>query len=907
MPYHSSYNSKFYRYNLCFLASLYIGLAPLPLFAQSDNQNSEIEEDILNDDIVVTADRIRGSVISELPPVAVLTEDDIASYGAASIQELLGAIGPQTGSNRGRGSGPPIVLINAMPVSGFRELRNIPPEAIVRVEILPEEVALQYGFRPEQRVINFIIKDNFSSIDINGGAGLSTSGGYHTTDIGGTYTKFTKNSRFNADIDFEQTSTLTEDERSIIQEDSGNIIVGPIGTPDIGQFRTLLPNSNQLEISASYSKTLSPATGISGNISYRNRDSLDLFGLNSPVLTVPQSNQFNNSGTDQLVQRFFIEPRPLQSTSQSDNFEGGIAFNSSLGGWLLSSTVDSSYSESSSQIDQNNSFALLQQSLLDDDNINIFADAFDPNIGPATFINSSIKTTNIDALNTLSGTVLTIPNGEISATISGGYNYSRIDSDSDQSGQNINTLLSRNIFSVGANIDIPLTDSEVGIGRVLGRISFNGDVGLDDVSDFGSLTRYTYGITWEPIDDLSLSFFSINEDRPPSIAQLGNPIIVTPNVPIFDFTQSQTSFVQLTSGGNPNLLAERQRDISISLNYSPQKLEGLDFIVDYSRNRSFDTSNNFPLLTPEIEAAFQDRITRGADGALLALDRTAVVYDRVASERIRYGFNFSKSLGSGGRGGPPRGASGGRSDTQGGAQTGGAERANTQQGGQPNGQNATASGANPSGQNAPQTPNSQTAPQTSDTSSNEKSGASPNAQSSGARPAGGPPGGGALRRPGRFNISLFHTIALDETILIRPGVTELDLLNGSAIGGDGGAARHQIELEGGIFNNGIGARVNGNFRSATTVDGDILTGSSDLRFGSLATIDLRVFFNFDSRANLTKSVPFLKGSRISLSVNNVFNAIQNITDASDDVPINFQRGFIDPRGRFVQLRFRKQF
>lgn len=918
-------------YHFVCLTTACISAVPLNAFAQSADQDdiaesSEAEDDLINEDIVVTADRIRGSVISEIPPVAILTEDDIASYGASSVSELLAALAPQTGSARGRGSGPPIVLINAQRVSGFRELRNIPPEAIVRVEILPEEVALQYGFKPDQRVINFILKDNFSSIDINGGAGLSTSGGYHTTDIGSTYTKFSKNSRFNADIDFEQTSTLTEDERNIIQDDNGFTLAGPIGTQDIGQFRTLLPNSDQLEITAVYSRNLSVATNISGNIGYTYRDSLSLFGLNNPILTVPQSNQFNATGADQIVQRFFTEPRPLQSTSQSDSFEGGVSINSRLGRWQLSSSANADYFDGGSQIDQNGDFIALQQLLLDDDNVNIFADIIDPSVGPVNFITSNIKTTNITNLNTISGTLFTIPNGEVSTTFRGGYNYSRIDSDSDQSGVNINTILSRNIFSLGGNIDIPLTDRGVGIGRILGKISLNGNAGIDDVSDFGTLTEYGFGVTWKPIDDLTLSFTSINEDSPPTIAQLGNPITVTPNVPIFDFAQSQTSFVQLTTGGNPNLLAERQRDIKISLNYSPNKISGLNFIADYTRNRSFDTSNNFPLLTPEIEAAFQDRVVRDANGTLLALDRTPVVFDRVASERIRYGFNFSKSLG--GRGGRPPGAGGGRPTGAAGPPSGVPAGASSA----PRSESSTNS-ANGGNNESSETVNNTAVGETSESQARgapssrrpsgvpsgvgdrpANSGEAAPGRPTGDRPGGaaggrsvGATGGGPPQRPGRYNISLFHTVALDETILIRPDVAELDLLDGSAIGNNGGAARHQIELEGGIFNDGLGARVTGNFRSATTVDGDILTGSSDLRFGSLATIDLRIFYNIDSRPNITKTIPFLKGSRISLSVDNVFNAIQNITNLSGDVPINFQRGFIDPRGRFVQLRFRKRF
>ena len=857
---------------------------------KTQNRDS-VNQDNDEEEIVVIAKRIRGSVISEVPPVTIISEDDIASYGADSIQELLGAISPQTGSARGRASGPPIVLINAQRVSGFRELRNIPPEAIVRVEVFPEEVALQYGFRPDRRVINFILKDNFASIDINGGAGTSTSGGYITTDIGSTFTKFSKNSRFNFDVDYETTSSLTEDERNIIQEDNsiGAIIIGPIGAQDIGRFRTLLPSSDTIEIEGVYSRALSKTSNLSINAGYTNNKSTSLFGLNNPVLLVPNSNLFNNSGVDQNVQRFFIEPRPLQSTRQSDNIEAGLAFNSSIDGWRWSTTLSADFTDSAAQIDQNADFIALQQDLLNDENIDIFADNFSPSLGQIDNINTNVKTTNISNLNTLSGTLLNIPNGEVRATFRGSYSYSRIDSDSDQSGINVNTILSRNILTFGGNIDIPIIDEGAGIGRILGAISINGNASASEVSDFGNLTQYGFGITWKPIDSLTITFTSINEDTPPSIAQLGNPIETTPNVPIFDFSRSETSFILLTTGGNPNLLPERQRDIKISANFSPKKISGLNIIADYSRNRSFDTSNIFPLFTPEIEAAFSDRVTRDVNGVLIALDRTPVLYDRVASDRIRYGINFSKSLGSGNRAGGPRGT--GRPVGVG-RPTGARRPRNSEEptSGQPNGSGQPISTGRP---RANETPNSET--QATNSATQQRPSVPP-------RGRGGPP-----RRPGRINVSVFHTIALNESILIRPGVTSLDLLNGSAIGSNGGAARHRVELEGGIFNNGVGARISANYQSGSTVDGDILTGSSDLRFGSLATVDLRLFFNLDSRPKLVKSLPFLKNSRVSLRMVNIFNAIQNVRNSSNNVPINFQRGFIDPRGRFVQFRFRKRF
>jgi len=899
MPRHLSHH----RRNVYNFAFIYLLAHPINSLAQDiqnreTNNTSDEVDNITDEEIIVTAERIKGSVISETPPVAVLDEDDIASYGASSIQELLTAIGPQTGSSRGPASGPPIVLINAQRVSGFRELRNIPPEAIVRVEIFPEEVALQYGFKPDQRVINFILKDNFQSASSNGSYGLSTSGGYNTSNISATYTKFSKKTRFNADIFYGRSNELTEDERDIVQEGIADniILAGPIDPQDIGQFRTLLPESDTYRFNSNYSRALSKTTRLSLNLAYEHRDNISLFGLNSPIFTLPSSNQFTPATTDILIQRLFIEPRPLQSINNNDTIEGGASLNGVISNWRWSSTNDIRYNNSISLIDQNSDFSTFQQLLLNGDNIDPFSTILDPNIGEPNIIATNTSTININNSNTLSGTLLTLPTGEVTTTFRAGYNYSRIDSESDQTGSVVKTILSRNDVSFGNNIDIPIIDDGAGIGKILGDLSINANSGIRNISNFDTLFQYGYGITWNPSAELTLSFTAINEDTPPSLAQLGNPISITPNIPIFDFTQSITSFVELTSGGNPDLLPQKQRDIKISLNYSPKKIENFNLIADYSRNRSFDTSNAFPLLTPEIEAAFSNRVTRDANGTLIAIDRTPVTYDRVASDRIRYGFSFSKRLGASSRG-RPRGISGGRPGAGQGTRS-------------PNIANRGARFNNENPRNS-----SDQKPRTDQSSANSKDSTSvTNNQNTenrrGASARSGRPTsrrGGGLRRPGRINISLFHTIALNESILISEGVTELDLLNGSAVGNNGGAVRHNVELEAGIFNNGIGARVSANYRSGSTVDGDIFTGSPDIRFGALATANFSLFFNLSDRKKLTKALPFLKNSRVSFRVSNITNSIQNITDSSGEVPRNFQSGFVDPIGRFFSFSFRKSF
>ena len=62
----------------------------------------------------------------------------------------------------------PVMLLNGQRISGFREIRDMPPEAIERVEILPEEVALKYGYSADQRVVNIVLRRRFRSTAARG-------------------------------------------------------------------------------------------------------------------------------------------------------------------------------------------------------------------------------------------------------------------------------------------------------------------------------------------------------------------------------------------------------------------------------------------------------------------------------------------------------------------------------------------------------------------------------------------------------------------------------------------------------------------------------------------------------------------------------------------------------------------
>ena len=80
-----------------------------------------------------------------------------------------------------------------------------------------------------------------------------------------------------------------------------------------------------------------------------------------------------------------------------------------------------------------------------------------------------------------------------------------------------------------------------------------------------------------------------------------------------------------------------------------------------------------------------------------------------------------------------------------------------------------------------------------------------------------------------------------------------------------------------------------------------------LRFGALATVNLRLFADLGQRLELVKRQPWVRGMRVSVALDNVFNSRQLVTDPSGATPIAFQGGYLDPTGRTVRLVVRKLF
>ncbi len=786
----------------------------LPALAQSnltvaaDAPSEEDDTPPLAGEIVVIAERIKGQLDVPQKPIEVLDERDIASYGANSISDLLAALSPQTGSGRGRGGGGmPIMLINGQRISSFREMRDMPPEAIRRMEILPEEVALRFGYPANARVVNLILKDNFAQRRVDVEYGMPDRGGSATSELQASLFSVANGGRVNLTGTHERTAELTEAERGLIQLPGS----APAGSTDsdLALARTLIADRTASTINATWAKGLGK-NGLNG--------SLTLNGTMSLVTT----NQMSG---------LTIFGDPLRRSNQTASYQAGAGYNRPLGAWQLSATVDAGRTDSDTRIDRRPAAGSSPQTGIGADRAWTTSDT-------------------VSSLVTLIGRPAHLPGGDITMTVKGGYAYTGITSEDTRSAVG-RTALSRNDLSAGVNIGIPITSRREGFLEAVGNLSLNLSAGINDLSDFGSLKDWSAGLNWGVTEKLNLQASYLVNEKAPSLAELGNPQIVSFNVPVFDFTRGETALVTVTGGGNPGLLKETDRDLKFGFNWQTP-LKNTMLLGEFFRNRSTNVTESFPVLTPAIEAAFPGRVTRDASGRLIAIDRRPVTFFAENASRLRWGLNVNGPIGKAPEGGGAAGMpGGGRGPGGGGGRMGGGRMGG-----------------------------------------------------GGGPPMMGPMGGG--NGQGRWNLALFHTVQFQNTVTVAPGGPVLDLLDGAALTG-GGVARHSLEADAGFFYRGFGTRVNATYTAPTRIDGTGLPGSSDLRFGSVTKVNLRMFANLDQMKGLVKGAPWLKGVRVSLVANNLLDSRQRVTDGTGSVPISYQPDLIDPTGRFIGIDISKRF
>lgn len=556
--------------------------SPPPAQQQPDEPPSpppQYEDDEAGDVIVTGA---RTGVIGNIPPENVLNTRDVLATGATDVTELLAAIAPQIGSARGRGGERPITLLNGQRVSGFRELRDIPSEAVARVEILPEEVALRYGYRADQKVVNIVLRPRFRSTVARIEGSAATAGGYGGGEADLTRLMIGKGSRTTLDLDLEANGRLTEDERLIQAESEAAL--------DAQSARTLVGSRRKAGLTATHNRTIG-AIAATGNLELEHVAGRSLIGLGETLA------------------------RPLARDTASNSAHGGFVVNGSASGWRWSVTGNADLSSRVTRTDHDS----------------------------ADRDRSETTTASADVDTMASGSLFKLPAGDVGATVRAGASTLSHDSERIRGGDEHSASLGRSIAKASANLDLPVSRRASALDS-LGNLGFNVNGEVERLSDFGTLTTVGAGANWSPVRRLDFIVSWTREEGAPTVQQLGDPLLETPGTRIFDFTTGETVRATALTGGNPGLGADRRNVWKVGGNWKPFAETDLTLRAEYVRSRLNGPISSFPGPTEALEAAFPERFVRDPDGRLVSVDLRPVNYESARRDTLRFGFDYSRPL-----------------------------------------------------------------------------------------------------------------------------------------------------------------------------------------------------------------------------------------------------------------------
>ncbi|MEM6539042.1 MAG: hypothetical protein AAF668_15085 [Pseudomonadota bacterium] len=588
-----------YSISIFILSVFNIGAA-LPAVAQDLNNSPSLSSLVAqaqtNDVVIVEGRRQRGLGLSEIQPELTLTESDIAAYGVSSIGELLEQLEAETSSGRGRGDQPPVVLLNGRRISGFREIGRYPAEALARVDVLPEEASLAYGFSADQRVINFILKPNVTVTALEGAIDGPQEGGSNAGEGSVQHLFVDGDTRFSIDGRGRIRPPILESERDIAF----------IGDTDETSFRTLASDRTEWEAGFSAGRAIwGDATATLSGAFERAVDD-DRLGLD--VLT----------GNEPLVQRRRVD-------------------DANIGLSLVSKLAPTTWNVTA------------QYNLIDTDTETQF------NLPEALETQTRLTSSRRDIINTdfvINSKLAQLPAGPLAVTGQIGYQRETLTVDIDDFDSSIANDTSRDTVSSRFSLDIPVFAPWV----LPGDMTFNGNAQIEELSDFGLLRTFGYGLTWRPTTSFRIIASATHEEGAPILDAVGGPTLITPGVRVFDFATGEDSFVEVVDGANANLVTDDRRVFKVGLQFKPFEETDLTLNADYTSSRIDNETRTFFSLTEEFEAAFPDRVTRDTNGALIGFDRRPVVVAETRRDELRSGFNLTKRLRSrrtSSRNGPP--------------------------------------------------------------------------------------------------------------------------------------------------------------------------------------------------------------------------------------------------------------
>lgn len=796
------------------------------------------------DEIVVTANR-RGE--AKVAAETEFGEEEIAAQGADSIQDLLTRLAPFID-----GSGEePVILINGKPVGFDRSILSYPAEALDRFAVLKPEAAAQYGEAAGKRVVNLVLKKNFSMLNADAGADFATAGGQYGGTLSVRRTAISGDTRWNAQARVGADSAFRKTARNIPPRDGIFDSVGFISAPDGGEIDPALSlaagqvvtaaaippgaltgipglddfaatagalhpvDPNRYETLQSSRRNAGLNIGVTrpiGNFSASlnlnaTRSSSDgERGLPMASVLLPAGHRSSPFVDDVALTRPFAGERPLRNENNSTSLGASLTLNGNIGDWQTSLAASYSRNRADNFVENGIDIARVQQ-LIDtaDPDFNPYG-VWDEGLMIAT--RSRTKGENLSARFNVRKTIVDLPAGPLAWNLTANTGRNRTQNRQfDASGKLIAASnLTRNQLRGQMSVSVPISRNGGAGAGWLGDLTVDLTASAQTMTNSRPQKGFGGNVSWSPWPIIQLRGTIDLTENAPSFDQLDAPIVTTVNR-IFDYARQEIAEPVWITGGNPDLKRGRRQRLTLAAMVRPLGNEVLTINLGYRQSVAKGGLAAFPELTPAIEAAFPERVTRDAGRRLVAVDARAINIARDTSADLSTGVALRLALG------------------------------------------------------------------------------------------GGDGRGGTAGDPLQLNLSVDHNMRLKNELLTRPGIPAIDQLRA------GGQSRRSLSFQASIGKRGIGGNLSGSWSSPGRLRGrdEVFVFKPPLKLNLSAFIEPDRLFAIPGKNGL------VNGLKLSVDINDLLSSYRRVTREDGTVPAGYSRNEIEPLGRTVRLTARKKF
>ncbi len=596
--------------------------AAAPVAAKPDPvaaaEAAEAAEDA-QDQILVTAHRQRGAVATDIPPEVSITSRAIKALGAVDLREVFEDIAPEIksgGSAPGAAAATPIVLVNGQRIAGFSSIQDFPPEAVLRIEVFPEEVALQYGYGADQRVVNVVLRSSYRALTLIGRYTAAPDNWRGVYRAKADLVRIGETSHWNIGVDYSHQDPIL----------AGTTLAGPPGSAAAGvpvPAHTVATQNDELTVNGA---TTRPVGTINAELTGR----LDLDTMQSrPGLADEDGDLLVAEGLPALI------TGPLYRVDETVGAQTSLTLNGKLDTWKwsfigrlddMTRVTRTDPAAGSRQLDP----VLLPSPGLLGERCG--------GVGDADCVSTNQRSASGDIY--LNGDLFALPAGPVTAALRTGFVFSGIRSTSPLVPEQ--TDRDRSEGNAQANLDVPITSRDAAIGKLSAGV--NGE--LRRLSDFGTLPTIGSTLNWSPIRPVTFLASYSHTQQAPSLFQLAEAGLATPDLREFDFVQDNTAIVDRIEGGTTDLRHSTSDVTDLRLQVTPLRISDLTLSADYTIDRTRNPIASLTAATAAAEAAFPDHFTRSATGYLTAIDVSPVNLARRDRQQVRWGLTYSSAFGA---------------------------------------------------------------------------------------------------------------------------------------------------------------------------------------------------------------------------------------------------------------------